>query len=107
MAPVGMAQGIQRLIANHIEGNYTGCSVSDPKCVPAKARKPIFQKIFQRGKRYLIRLINSSTESGLIFTIDNHLLQIVTTDLVPIHPFKNESIHIGIGMPLRKCKSAL
>lgn len=77
-------------------GNFT-CSLSDPLCVPAKDRKPIFTKIFEKGKRYLIRLINASTESGLIFSIDNHLLQIIDSDFVPIHPFKNESIHLGIG----------
>ncbi|KAM0805775.1 multicopper oxidase-domain-containing protein [Usnea florida] len=63
----------------------------------AKDRKPIFSRVFQKGKRYLIRLINSSTESGFIFSIDNHMLEIVTTDLVPIHPFKNESIQVNIG----------
>lgn len=99
-----MAQGVEGLIANHLEGNYTRCQASNPLCVPAKDRKPIFQKIFQKGKRYLIRLVNSSTESGLIFSIDNHLLQIVTTDLVPIHPFTSASIHIGIGMHLRRNK---
>ncbi|CAF9923127.1 MAG: hypothetical protein ALECFALPRED_002306 [Alectoria fallacina] len=78
-------------------GNFTQCSSSNPLCVPAKDRKPTFSKIFQKGKRYLLRLINSSTESDFIFTIDNHLLEIVTTDFVPIHPFKNESIHIAIG----------
>lgn len=77
-------------------GNYTQCSSSNP-CIPEKDRKPTFSKIFQKGKRYLIRLINSSTESGFIFSIDNHLLEVITTDLVPIKPFKNESIHIGIG----------
>lgn len=99
-----MTQVVEGLIANHLKGNFTGCQASNPLCVPAKDRKPIFQKVFQKGKRYLIRLINSSTESGLIFTIDSHRLQIVTTDLVPIHPFKNDSIHIGIGMRLRKLK---
>ena len=83
-----------------MKGNFTQCSASNPLCVPAKDRKPIFSKVFEKGKRYLLRLINSSTESGFIFTIDNHLLEIVTTDLVPIHSFKNESLHIGIGKPL-------
>ena len=83
--------------ADRLEGNYTNCTSTDPLCVPAKDRKPIFSRVFQKGKRYLIRLINSSTESGFIFSIDNHLLEIVTTDLVPIHPFKNESIQINIG----------
>ena len=86
-------------VADCLKGTYLNCTLPNPPtgCVPAADRKPIFSKIFQKGKRYLIRLINSSTESGLIFTIDNHLLEIVTTDFVPIHPFKNESLHVGIG----------
>ena len=87
------------MLLKHGKGNYTQCSPSDPLCVPAKDRKPIFAKVFQEGKRYLLRLINASTESGFIFSIDNHLLEIIDTDFVPIHPFKNESIHIAIGEP--------
>lgn len=64
---------------------------------PAEQRKPIFTKVFKKGKRYILRLVNSSTKSDFVITIDNHLLEIITTDFVPIHPFKNESIHIGIG----------
>ena len=99
MALVGIGRLFEKQIANHLKGNFTQCSSSNPSCVPAKDRKPTFSKIFQKGKRYLLRLINSSTESDFIFTIDNHLLEIVTTDFVPIHPFKNESIHIAIGEP--------
>ena len=77
------------------KGNYN-CNATEP-CVPAKDRKPLFSKTFQKGKRYLIRLINASTASSLIFSIDNHWLEIVTADFVPIHPFKNESIQLAIG----------
>lgn len=100
MALVGTRSRTKWQTANRLKGNYTQCSSLDPLCVPAKDRKPIFSKIFQKGKRYLLRLINSSTESGFIFTIDNHLLEIINADFVPIYPFKNESIHIGIGEPL-------
>ncbi|KAL8707775.1 MAG: hypothetical protein Q9220_007227 [cf. Caloplaca sp. 1 TL-2023] len=48
-------------------------------------------------KRYLLRLINTSFESTLIFSIDNHYLQIVGTDFVPIHPYWNTSVLVGIG----------
>ena len=33
-----------------------------------------------------------------IFTIDDHLLQVVSADFVPITPYYNESALIGIGM---------
>ncbi|KAI9838099.1 MAG: hypothetical protein M1819_006255 [Sarea resinae] len=79
------------LIDGH--GNYT-CNKSDPLCVGGNS---LFTRTLQKGKKYLIRIINASTESMFTFSIDNHLLQVVSTDLVPIHPFKNESIFLGIG----------
>ncbi|RGP71961.1 hypothetical protein FSPOR_3076 [Fusarium sporotrichioides] len=51
----------------------------------------------RRPKRYLLRLINTSFESTFIFSIDNHWLQIVTSDFVPIEPYFNTSVLIGIG----------
>ena len=77
-------------------GNFS-CSTSDPRCVPAAKRKPLFSKVFEKGKRYLLRLINSSAESDFIFSIDNHELEVISNDLVAIKPFKTDSIHIGIG----------
>lgn len=50
-----------------------------------------------RAKRYLLRLINVSFESTFVFSIDNHLLQVVGADFVPIHPYFNTSVLIGIG----------
>lgn len=50
-----------------------------------------------RAKRYLLRLINTSFESTFVFSIDNHLLQIVGADFVPIHPYMNTSVLVGIG----------
>ncbi|KAI4162072.1 MAG: hypothetical protein LQ342_004242 [Letrouitia transgressa] len=52
----------------------------------------------RRGvKRYLLRLINTSFESTFVFSIDNHYLQIVSADFVPIHPYWNTSVLVGIG----------
>ncbi|KAK0651136.1 multicopper oxidase-domain-containing protein [Cercophora newfieldiana] len=50
-----------------------------------------------RPKRYLLRLINTSIGSTFIFSIDNHLLSIVSADFVPIYPYMNTSVLIGIG----------
>ena len=55
------------------------------------------KKVGQRAKRYLLRLINTSFETTFVFSIDNHLLQIVGADFVPIHPYQNTSVLIGIG----------
>ncbi|KAI1613469.1 multicopper oxidase-domain-containing protein [Exophiala viscosa] len=50
-----------------------------------------------RAKRYLLRIINVSFESTFVLSIDNHLLQIVGADFVPIHPYFNTSVLVGIG----------
>jgi FtsP/CotA-like multicopper oxidase with cupredoxin domain len=66
---------------------------------------PIYQLHFEktdisipsRAKRYLLRLINTSFDSTFIFSIDNHWLQIIGADFVPIEPYYNTSVLIGIG----------
>ncbi|KAK7417078.1 hypothetical protein QQX98_004839 [Neonectria punicea] len=50
-----------------------------------------------RPKRYLLRLINTSFDSTFVFSIDNHWLQVVSADFVPIEPYYNTSVLIGIG----------
>ncbi|KAH0565296.1 hypothetical protein GP486_001316 [Trichoglossum hirsutum] len=49
------------------------------------------------AKRYLLRIINTSYDSTFIFSIDNHMLEVVEADFVPIHPYSTESVLIGIG----------
>ena len=52
---------------------------------------------FKEGKKYLLRLINASTDTTWIFSIDNHMLQVVQADLVPIKPYYRDHILVGIG----------
>jgi hypothetical protein len=51
----------------------------------------------KRPKKYLIRLINTSFETTFVFSIDNHWLQVVSTDFVPIIPYNTTSVLVGIG----------
>lgn len=51
----------------------------------------------RRAKRYLLRLINTSFDTTFIFSIDNHWLQVISSDFVPIEPYFNTSLLIGIG----------
>lgn len=51
----------------------------------------------QQGKRYLLRLINTSVDTTFVFSIDNHWLEVISADFVPIHPYKVDHIVIGIG----------
>lgn len=59
----------------------------------------------EKGKRYLLRLVNASAESMFIFSIDGHKLEVIATDLVPIRPYITDSIFIGIGMYGNDCRS--
>ena len=64
---------------------------------------PPFEWVFEqptigrRVKRYLLRLINTSFDTTFVFSIDHHMLQIVSADFVPIFPYANTSVLIGIG----------
>ena len=51
----------------------------------------------KRSKKYLLRIINTSFDTTFVFSIDNHLLQVISADFVPIHPYSNTSILVGIG----------
>ena len=51
----------------------------------------------QSNKKYLIRIINTSFDTTFVFTIDNHILTIVSADFVPIIPYKKTSVLVGIG----------
>ena len=48
-------------------------------------------------KKYLLRVINTSFDTTFVFSIDNHLLQVASADFVPIQPYRNTSVLVGIG----------
>lgn len=50
-----------------------------------------------KPKRYLLHLINTSFASAFVFSIDNHVLQVVSADFVPITGYKTKSILVAIG----------
>lgn len=51
-----------------------------------------------KGKKYLLRLINSSLDAQIRVSLDGHPFSVVTSDLVPIQPFTTNWILLGIGM---------
>ncbi|KAH7026696.1 multicopper oxidase-domain-containing protein, partial [Microdochium trichocladiopsis] len=55
------------------------------------------QQPYQHSKKYLLRIINTSFDSTFVISIDNHWLQIVSADFVPIVPYYNTSLLVGIG----------
>lgn len=56
-----------------------------------------FETNFVAGKRYRIRLVNGAADTHFRFTIDNHTLEVVANDFVPIVPFTTTSVSIGMG----------
>ncbi|KAI0113467.1 putative multicopper oxidase [Daldinia grandis] len=56
-----------------------------------------FQTSFTSGTSYRLRLINGAIDTHFKFTIDNHTMQVIATDLVPIQPYEATVINIGIG----------
>lgn len=66
----------------------------DPNCVGTDAR---FETTFQKGKKYLLRLIGAQTEGFMKFAVDNHTLTVVASDFVPIQPYETNAVILGSG----------
>ena len=82
-------------------GNITKTYLKDGKLTKTlpevKDMRPPTDIIFERGKKYLLRVINTAYDATFLFTIDNHLLTVVAADFVPISPYTAKSITVGIG----------
>ncbi|KAK3302655.1 Cupredoxin, partial [Chaetomium strumarium] len=46
---------------------------------------------------YRVRLINAEIDIFFMFSIDNHTMEAIANDLVPIQPFNTSIVSIGIG----------
>lgn len=60
-----------------------------------------FNTSFTEGKKYRLRLVNGAIDSHFKFSIDNHTMQVIANDLVPITPFNTSILSIGMGMDSR------
>lgn len=49
------------------------------------------------GSTYLLRLVNGAIDTHFKFSIDNHTLTVIASDLVPIVPYTTEVLDIAIG----------
>ena len=56
-----------------------------------------YSKVFEKGKRYLLRLINTSMDTTFIFSIDGHIIHVIGSDFVPIEPYNTTAVLVGIG----------
>ncbi|EFR05270.1 laccase [Nannizzia gypsea CBS 118893] len=56
-----------------------------------------YRTVLKPGKKYLLRLINTSVATTFVFSIDGHKFQVVGSDFVPIEPYEADHIAVGIG----------
>jgi len=75
--------------------NTYDCSTSsDAACVGGGKK---FETVFEAGKKYRIRLVNTAMDGHMEFSIDGHSLTVIATDLVPIVPYTTDSVLVSIG----------
>lgn len=52
---------------------------------------------FTPGKRYRIRLVNAALDSFFRFMVDDHTLEVIAADFVPIVPYETTNVGLGVG----------
>ncbi|KAL3440209.1 Cupredoxin [Aspergillus insuetus] len=66
----------------------------DPACRGTGRRSEV---TIEKGKRYLIRVIDSSVDGWMKFSIDGHKLTVVAMDFVPIVPYETDAVILTSG----------
>ena len=56
-----------------------------------------FETSMEEGDVYLLRLVNGAADTHFDFMIDNHTLQVIASDFVPIEPYYTDVLSIGMG----------
>lgn len=75
--------------------NTYNCTGADDVCEGVVGAK--YETVFESGKKYLIRLVNTAVEGHFQFSIDGHSLTVIANDLVPIVPYTTDSVLISMG----------
>jgi len=56
-----------------------------------------FQTSFTAGQSYRLRLVNAAIDTLWKFSIDNHTMTVIASDLVPIEPYTTTVLNMAIG----------
>ncbi|KAF4847794.1 Laccase [Colletotrichum siamense] len=56
-----------------------------------------FETVFEAGKKYRLRLVNAAADNHFRFMIDNHTMEVIANDFVPIVPYNATQLSIGMG----------
>lgn len=78
---------------------YTGL-VNGMNVSPDGTKGKYFNATVQSGKRYRLRLINTSVDSAFMVSVDGHPFTVITSDFVPVMPYVAERVFVGIGQRL-------
>jgi FtsP/CotA-like multicopper oxidase with cupredoxin domain len=73
--------------------NYP-CANTTLECTPNAG---ISKFRFQSGRKYRLRLINTSGEGIQKFTIDGHNFTVIANDFVPVQPYTTNVITLGVA----------
>ncbi|KAI9773256.1 MAG: hypothetical protein M1839_002168 [Geoglossum umbratile] len=76
--------------------NNFDCEFADPgqKCI---SNSGLSKFNFNEGRSHILRVINSGSDAVMYFSIDEHELEVVSVDFVPIMPYKTNVIALGVG----------
>lgn len=89
--------GFKRPKMTSILLNGTGIAPDGLDTCTDRRQTQLHSLYFQKGVRYLLRLINTSVDTTFVFSIDGHRLKVVEADFVPIKPYTTKSVLVGIG----------
>jgi FtsP/CotA-like multicopper oxidase with cupredoxin domain len=53
---------------------------------------------FTPGKKYRMRIINTSTDNHFQFSIDRHTMTVQAADFIAVQPYNQTVLSIGIGI---------
>lgn len=73
--------------------NTYNCTTASSTCTGGAK----YETVFEAGKKYRIRVVNSATDGHFQFSIDGHSLTVIATDLVPIVPYAADSVVVAMG----------
>jgi hypothetical protein len=75
--------------------NVYNCPDGSPAaCLGTGKRSEVF---VEKGMKYLIRVIDSSVDGWMKFSIDGHRLTVVAADFVPIEPYETDAVILTSG----------
>lgn len=60
-------------------------------------QKEKYTLYLDEGKKHLLILINTAVDTTFVFSIDNHTMEVIEMDFVPIVPYNTTNLKIGIG----------